>query len=87
MEKIRSEFAKENHKSSDHSSESNDESHYDDSRTGTKKKRMLSVPKRDQLIQTIYSGGYDSYDNPLSDAPMSLEADGVWIIGIDMNLC
>lgn len=71
MEKIRSDFAKETQKSSDHSSESNDESHYDENRTGTKKKRLLSVPKRDQLIQTIYTG----CDN--SEAPLSLEADGV----------
>lgn len=72
MEKIRSEFVKETQKSSDHSSESNDESHYDDNRSGAKKKRLLSVPKRDQLIQTIYTGDYDN-----SEAPLSLEADGV----------
>lgn len=73
MEKIRSEFAKETQKSSDHES-SNDESHYDENRTGTKKKRLLSVPKRDQLIQTIYTG---EYDNPDTEAPLSLETDGV----------
>ncbi|CRK86554.1 CLUMA_CG000191, isoform A [Clunio marinus] len=71
LEKIRADFANEKHKSSDNSSESNDESHYDGNRTGTKKKRLISVPKRDQLIQTIYTG----YDNN-SEAPLSLETDG-----------
>ena len=67
---MRSEFAKETLKNSDNSSESNDESNCDDKHTGAKKKRMLSVPKRDQLIQTIYTG----YDN--SGAPLSLESGG-----------
>lgn len=69
LEKIRGDIAKENHKSSDQSSDSNDESNYDDQRTGAKKKRMLSVPKRDQ-IQTIY--GNDSSEQ----RPLSLEAGG-----------
>lgn len=72
LEKIRSEFdfAKESIKTSDHSSESNDESNGDEKRTGAKKKRMFSVPKRDQLIQTIYTG----YDNP--GTRLSLESGG-----------
>lgn len=72
LEKIRSDYTNEsNHKPLEHSSDSNDESNCDDRRTGAKKKRLLSVPKRDQLIQTIYSG----YDNH-SDTPLSLEAGG-----------
>lgn len=63
MEKIRSDFAKDNLKPSDVSSESNDESNCDEKRTGAKKKRMFSVPKRDQLIKTIYTG-HDTLKTP-----------------------
>lgn len=76
MEKIRGEFAKDAQKTSDHSSESNDESHYEDDderRLGAKKKRLLSVPKRDQLIQTIYTGD----ENSPYEAMPSLETGGV----------
>lgn len=71
LEKIRADYAKEQQKSSDNSSDSNDESNCDQKHTGAKKKRLLSVPKRDQLIQTVYS----SYDN--SEAPPSLETGGI----------
>lgn len=52
---------KDAHKSSDHSSGSdNDESNYDD-RTGARKKKHQTIHKKDQLIQTIYSGNcYDT---------------------------
>lgn len=77
LEKIRSDFVlKDAQKLSDHSSESNDESHYEDNderRKGAKKKRLLSVPKRDQLIQTVYTG----YDNFPYEVPQLLEAGGV----------
>lgn len=76
LEKIRGEFIKDVQKSSDHSSESNDESHYDNGderRLGAKKKRLLSVPKRDQLIQTIYTGN----DNMNYESTPSLETGGV----------
>ncbi|CAO1335895.1 unnamed protein product [Diamesa serratosioi] len=68
LEKIRSDFNKDINKSSDHSSESNDESNHDDDtvdfskRTGAKKKKLHLVHKKDQLIQTIYTG--NCFDNP-----------------------
>jgi hypothetical protein len=70
LEKIRADFIKENHKSSDVSSGSeNDESNYDDAKMNKRKKKMIS--KKDQLIQTIYTGNYNSLE-----APLSLEAGG-----------
>lgn len=53
---------KETCKSSDHSSASdNDESNYDEKKTGARKKKLQSVHKKDQLIQTIYTGNcYDT---------------------------
>ncbi|CAH1707145.1 unnamed protein product [Chironomus riparius] len=60
LEKIRADFMKDAHKSSDHSSGSeNDESNYDD-KTGARKKKLQTIHKKDQLIQTIYTGS--SYD-------------------------
>lgn len=72
MEKIRAEFMKDSHKSSEPSSESeNDESNYEDAKGGTRKKKTtLSIPKKDQLIQTIYTG--NCYDNN-PEAPLTLE--------------
>jgi len=54
---------KDAHKSSDHSSGSdeNDESNYDDKKTGARKKKLQTIHKKDQLIQTIYTGNcYDT---------------------------
>lgn len=67
---------KENHKSSDPSSESeNDESNYDEAKTGARKKKtMLSIPKKDQLIQTIYTG--NCYDNNHEAPTLTLEVGG-----------
>lgn len=76
LEKIRTEFIKEkeNHKSSELSSESeNDESNYE-VKGGTRKKRAtLTISKKDQLIQTIYTG--NCYDNN-PEAPLTLEVGG-----------
>ena len=55
---------KDAHKSSDHSSESeNDESNYDDA-TGARKKKLQAIHKKDQLIQTIYTGNCYDTSNP-----------------------
>lgn len=63
---------KETQKSSDHSNESScDESDYE-KKSGARKKKPYSVPKKDQLIQTIYTG--NCYENP--NAPTSLETAG-----------
>jgi hypothetical protein len=63
-----------NHKSSELSSESeNDESNYE-TKGGTRKKKTLSIPKKDQLIQTIYTG--NCYDNNNPEAPLTLEVGG-----------
>lgn len=65
------------HKPTDQSSESeNDESNYDDAKAGARKKKaMLSIPKKDQLIQTIYTGNcYDN--NPEAPLTLSLEVGG-----------
>jgi hypothetical protein len=51
---------KDAHKSSDHSSDENDESNYDDKKTGARKKKLQAIHKKDQLIQTIYTGNYDT---------------------------
>ncbi|XP_070504304.1 transmembrane inner ear expressed protein isoform X2 [Chironomus tepperi] len=60
---LRKDFMKDAHKSSDHSSGSdNDESNYDD-RTGARKKKMQTIHKKDQLIQTIYSGNCNDTSN------------------------
>lgn len=69
LEKIRAEFQQDdcNQKLKEDSSDSNDESHYDEGKkTGAKKKRLLSVPKRDQLISTIYQGYNSETTNPPS---------------------
>jgi len=70
LEKIRNEFQQDDDcvkLKEDSSDGSNDESHYDDGkRTGAKKKRLLSVPKRDQLINTIYQGYNSETTNPPS---------------------
>lgn len=81
LEKIRAEFQQDEsaQKLKDDSSDSNDESHYDDGKkTGAKKKRLLSVPKRDQLINTIYQGYNSETTNPPSPVNhfSSLEAGG-----------
>ena len=55
---------KDAHKSSDHSSGSeNDESNYDD-KTGARKKKLQTIHKKDQLIQTIYTGNCYDTSNP-----------------------
>jgi hypothetical protein len=71
LEKIRAEFIQNNNSDlkKDSSDESNDESHYEENnkRSGKEKKRLLSVPKRDQLIKTIYNNGHNSHStNPPS---------------------
>jgi effector-binding domain-containing protein len=64
LEKIRTDFIKETQKSSDQSHESSgDESDYE-KKSGARKKKIHSVPKKDQLIQTIYTGSYDTPDIP-----------------------
>ncbi|KAG5676314.1 hypothetical protein PVAND_006160 [Polypedilum vanderplanki] len=64
LEKIRADFIKEakNKSSEDGSSTSdNDESNYDDSKKGAKKKKSQSASKKDdQLIQTIYTGNFET---------------------------
>lgn len=67
---------KETHKSSDHSSadESNDESNYDDKKGTRKKKQAVHNNKKDQLIQTIYTG--NCYD----EVKTTVEASGNWVV-------